>query len=214
METRREETALSKPILQEIDQVRKNIPLQEKAIDDIISASSDVTPLDYFADITGFEPARTESGARLKTALKEFFLSDLSRAGARPNMWIEKQLSDALPKIGRSVEANHIVAEGLKFRVDLAKKRMQTIDELAEKDRDRIGYIKGDIDSRASKLMKPYVEQRQKEMRSNIEMIKKNKNLKGKPAEPQFVDVLGPDGQLYEIKTSEVEMLPEGFRLQ
>ncbi len=208
--TRKEETELSKPILLSLNESRKNIPLQEQAIEDIISASSEVSPLDYFADLTGIEPLRTASGAKLKTALKDFFLSDLTRAGARPNQWIEMQLSDALPKMGRSVEANHIVAEGMKFKVDLAKKRIEIIDELAEKDRDKHGYVKGDIDSRASKAMKPYVEKRQKEMKNSIEMIKKNKILKGVP-ESKMIDVRGPDGQIYEIKASEIGDLPEGY---
>ena len=30
----------------------------------------------------------------------------------------------------------------------------------------------------------------------------------------KMVDVLGPDGQVYEIDESEVEFLPEGYRLQ
>jgi hypothetical protein len=213
--TRKEESDLSKPILTELNQSRKNIPLQEQAIEDIISASSEVSPTDYLADITGFEPLRSAQGAKLKTAIKDFFLSDLTRVGNRPNQWIEQQLSDALPKIGRSKEANHIVAEGLKFKVDLAKKRIDILDELAEKDRDKIGYVKGStIDSRAAKKMKPYIESRQREMKANIEQIKKNKNLKGMPEETSYIDVLGPDGQLYEIKNSEIDLLPEGYRIK
>ncbi len=211
--TRKEETEISKPILLSLNESRKNIPLQEQAIEDIISTSSEVGARDYLADITGFEPLRTESGAKLKTAIKDFFLSDLTRVGARPNQWIEKQLNDALPKIGRSVEANHIVAEGMKFKVELAKKRIEIIDKMAEEDREKFGYVKGNIDVRATEKMKPFVEQKQKEMRENIERIKKNNLLKGKP-EPKTIDVIGPDGQIYEINFNEVDQLPEGYRVQ
>ena len=174
--TRKEETAISQPVLLEMNEVRKNIPLQEQAIQDIQDAAANVSPLDYFADVTGFEPLRSASGAKLKTGIKDFFLSDLTRAGARPNQWIEQQLLDALPKIGRSKEANLITAEGMKFKVDLAKKRLEEIDRLSEEDREKYGFVRANIDSRATQNMKKYVEQRQKELKSSIERIKKDKN--------------------------------------
>jgi len=175
--SRKEESEISKPILLELNQARKNIPLQEQAIEDIENASPDVGALDFIADVTGFEPLRSSSGAKLKTAIKDFFLSDLTRAGARPNMWIEQQLADALPKIGRSKEANLITAAGMRFKVDLAKKRIETIDNLAEQDREKFGYVRGDIDSRASKEMKKFVIDRQKKLKEDIEGIKSKKEL-------------------------------------
>lgn len=199
--TRQEETEISKPILLEMNQSRKNIPLQEQAIEDIKNATPEVGSLDYFAEVTGFEPARTASGAKLKTAIKDFFLSDLTRAGARPNMWIEQQLADALPKIGRSKEANLITAEGMQFKVDLAKKRIDIIDELAEQDKKKFGYVKGDIDSRASKLMKPYVEQRKKDLQESIKKIKNEKPDEEKPS----VRMLSPEGEIWDIQPSDVE---------
>jgi hypothetical protein len=175
---RKEETEVSKPILLELNEARKNIPLQEQAIEDIKNTSPEVGWQDYIADVTGYEPLRSAKGAKLKTALKDFFLSDLSRAGARPNQWIEQQLADALPKLGRSAEANLTVAEGMNFKVDLAKKRIEIIDKLAEEDKKKYGYVKGDIDSRAYKEMLPYVKYRQTELRNSIRKIQKENNTK------------------------------------
>jgi len=207
--TRKEEGEISKPILIEMNQVRKNIPLQEQAIEDIISAAPNVNSLDYFADITGFEPLRSAEGAKLKTGIKDFFLSDLTRVGARPNQWIEQQLSDALPKIGRSKEANLITAEGLKFKVDLAKRRMETIDRLAEEDREKYGFVKGDIDSRSYKEMKKYVIDRQKTLSENIKKIKSSE----KGAKNTF-KMTSPDGSVYEIQSDDYdEALNHGFKL-
>jgi len=206
---RKEETEISKPILLEMNQVRKNIPLQEQAIEDIISASPNVSALDYFADVTGFEPLRSAEGAKLKTGIKDFFLSDLTRTGSRPNMWIEQQLADALPKIGRSKEANLITAEGLRFKTDLAKHRMETIDRLAEKDREKYGYVKADIDSRAYKDMKKYVIDRQKQLSENIKKIKSQN--KGKK---DVFKMTSPDGSVYEISSDDVdEALKHDFKL-
>lgn len=192
---RKEENEIAKPVLLELNQVRKNIPLQEQAIEDIKNAAPNVSARDYIADLTGFEPLRTTEGAKLKTAIKEFFLSDLTRAGARPNQWIEQQLADALPKIGRSPEANLIVSEGMQFKVDLSKKRVETIDKLAEQDREKFGFVRGDVDSRAFKEMSPYVKERQVELRNNIEQIKKDyakKDTANKP-EKGFIRMQDPD---------------------
>lgn len=204
---RHEETEISKPILIELNQMRKNIPLQEQAIVDIQEAAPNVSALDYFADITGFEPLRSAEGAKLKTGIKDFFLSDLTRVGARPNQWIEQQLADALPKIGRSAEANLITAEGLKFKLDLAKKRIETIDKLAEQDREKFGFVKGDIDSRAYDEIKKFAINRQKQLQDNIKKIKaQNKGEKSK------VVMISPEGSTYEILSDDIdEALENGF---
>jgi|ERR1051326_5698563 hypothetical protein len=207
---RKEETEISKPILLELNQSRKNIPLQEQAIEDIQNAVADVSPLDYIADVTGFEPLRSASGAKMKTAIKDFFLSDLSRVGVRPNQWVEQQLADALPKIGRSKEANLMVAAGMKFKVDLAKKRIETIDELAEEDREKFGYVRANIDSRAAKEMSKYTAIRQKELKEEMEKIKKP------PAKGQSktVRIRSPEGEIYEIERNDLEEAQQhGFQL-
>lgn len=203
---RHEASEVTKPLMLELQQARKNIPLQEQAIEDIKNAVPEVGALDYLADVTGFEPLRSASGAKLKTAIKDFFLSDLTRAGSRPNQWIEQQLADALPKIGRSEEANLVVAEGMKFKVDLAKKRIELIDRLSEQDTQKHGYVKSDIDSRASKLLKPYVDQRKKDLIDDISKIKKKHASLSKEAKnKKYVQMLSPDGEIWEILPSDVE---------
>lgn len=207
--SRKEQTEISKPVLLELNQSRKNIPLQEQAIIDIKEASPKVSALDYFADVTGFEPLRSAEGAKLKTGIKDFFLSDLTRAGTRPNQWIEQQLADALPKIGRSPEANLITAEGLQFKVDLAKKRIETIDRLAEQDRAKFGFVKGDVDSRAAKEMKKYVVDRQKELHDSIKKIKAQYNGK-----KNTVRVTSPEGSVYEISADDIdEAIENGYNI-
>lgn len=196
---RSQEFELIKPVIAELNQARKNIPLQEQAIEDIINAAPDVGALDYFADVTGFEPMRTAAGAKMKTAIKDFFLSDLTRAGARPNQWIEQQLADALVKIGRDKESNLTIAEGMKFKVDLLKKRVEILDDLIEKDLSKGGY-RADVDARAYKLMKPYVEERKKDLQDNIRKIQSSKK-----SFEVGIRMMSPDGTLYEILPEDVE---------
>lgn len=208
---RQESRDINVPIEKELMQVRKNIPLQRQAIEDIKSAAPNVGTRDYIADLFNFEPLRTAEGTKLKTAVKDFFLSDLTRVGARPNQWIEQQLADALPKIGREPLSNLITAAGLDFKVDLAEKRAEVLDRLAEEDREKYGYVRADREKRAYQEMKPYVSERQKELEKEIRKLKSTP-LKAK--ETLKVRVQGPDGSIYEIDSTDVEEATNyGFRV-
>ena len=189
---------INKPLIKELEDTRKNIPIQEQAIMDIESAALGVGLRDYLAETFHFEPLRTEEGAKLKTAIKDFFLSDLTRAGARPNMWIEQQLADALPKIGRDPTANLITAAGMKFKLDLAKERVRLLDELS----DKYGYSDINLDRTASKMMKSYVEERQKILKDQIKAIK----MENSPEEKS------PKGyvRMQDPKTGEIRDILEG----
>jgi hypothetical protein len=206
-EKRKEINEVNKPILKEIGELRKNIPLQEQSIQDIKDAAPGVGWQDYIADKYNFEPLRTESGVKLKTAVKDFFLSDLSRAGARPNQWIEQQLATALPAIGRDPQANLITAAGLEFKVDLAKKRAELIDELSEK----YGNSSIDLGRTANKMMKSYVTERQKILENQIKSIKAANKEQEQTLSGRMIDVQGPDGQIYEVDEGEIGQLPEGY---
>lgn len=207
---RKEAHEIVKPLLQELNVSRKNIPLQEQAIEDIQNASPNVGALDYIADVTGFEPLRSAKGTQLKTAIKDFFLSDLTRAGSRPNMWIEQQLSEALPKLGRSAEANLTIAEGMKFKVDLAKQRINILDDLIAKDKEKYGYVKDDVDARASQLMKPFVEQRKKDLVDSIKKIQKDAKGSKKATPKGFTRMKNPQtGEIFEILNGHVSEAEE-----
>lgn len=190
--------AINKPLINELNEIRKNIPLQEQAIADIESAAPGVGIRDYLADTFGIEPLRSSEGVKLKTAVKDFFLSDLTRAGARPNQWIEMQLADALPKTGRDPASNLITAAGMKFKVDLAKERARLLDDLSEK----YGYSDIDLDRTANKMMKSYVEERQKLLQQQIKDIKMQSSEEEKSPKG-YVRMTNP-------KTGEVRDILEG----
>jgi|SRR6188508_416571 len=197
---------INKPILKEAGELRKNLQMQEQAIEDLMEASPHVGIRDWVADYFDIEPFRSESGAKFKTAVKDFFLSDISRVGARPNQWVEKQLLSALPVAGRSPTSNMITTAGLRFKKDLSKKRLEIIDELS----DKYGYSEIDLDKTANKMMKSYVVERQKLLENEIRDIKNRESkLSGRK-----VRVTDQTGQAYEIDESEVELLPEGYLIQ
>lgn len=206
---RKESFEINKPLFKSLEETRRNIPILEQSIQDIKEASPEMSINDYLADITGFEPLRTERGVKFKTAVKDFFLADLTRVGARPNMWVEQQLLDALPKTGRNPEANLITAEGMQFKVDLAKKREELQSRLIDEDTKKYGFAKSDVSSRADKEMKKYVIDRQKELKDNIKKIKKDyKGVKN------TFRVRSPDGSIYEIDSEDLdEALKNEFQL-
>lgn len=157
----------SEPVLKKADEVRENIPKRRvaaNALENAILSGKVGSITDYLADVSGFEPLRSNEGAIFKTASKEYFLNNIKRAGARPNMWIEQQIASAQPTFGRSPEANLTSLEMMKFEDDLDAKRIEIMDNLDEYYNKTLGYTPGNIDYLANKEMKPYVEQRQKEL--------------------------------------------------
>jgi hypothetical protein len=118
---------ISKAALKSSAERAESLPQKEFALQNMMDAVeqgnlSFFSP-DSLADLTGIEAFRTPEGAGFKTAGKEFFLGSLKRAGARPNQWIEAQIADMLPKIGRSPEANLSVTEALKTEMDIEKNK-------------------------------------------------------------------------------------------
>jgi len=212
-------------ILDEGDILGKELPLLESSVmameDAIQNGDQSFWSLDNLAELTGSELFRTAKGGQFKTAAKTYFLNDLKSSGGRPNMFIEKMLADALPKMGRSEEANQTVLESFKFSNDLKKKRHETIRDLEKYYEESMGFLPGRFNSIVEENMKPYIEERQKDYEKRLKeiaVIEKKKSKKGKEKKSQlsgtFIDVMGPDGQMYEIDQSEVDQLPEGYKIQ
>lgn len=171
----------AEPTLKEANEERRSIPLKRQSISEIKEAAASGKlefGKDYLADVFGFEPLRSLEGARFKTAMKDFFLEDLKRAGNRPNQWIEQQLSDALAKVGRSTEANLIWAETAEFKTDLQEERLKELRRLESEDMKEHGFVKGDIGERADEAIRDYAEQRQKELGYSIRQIQEKSNPK------------------------------------
>lgn len=203
---RQEETALAKPILEENSKILKNIPLQRNSIQTIRTASPGVGWMDYIADKFKFEPLLSAEGAQLKSAIKDFFMSDLVRAGGKINVFLEQQLMGALAQVGRSEESNLISAEGMEFKVDLAEKRVELMNMLAEQDVKSQGWVNGrTLESRAYAMMKPYVEERQQQLENRVKDIISRKENKLPPVEKGRVRMFSPTGEAYDLLPEDVE---------
>ncbi len=211
-------------VLDKADRIGENLPLKESYVnameDSVLNEDLSFWSPDNLATITGIEALRSAKGAQFISAAKNYFIDDLKASGARPNMFIEKQLVDSLAKIGRSQEANQVVLESFKFKNDLDKNWLETVRSLEKQYDETIGYLPGSLSRIAEEMNKPYVEERQKQYESRLkelaiqEKMKSKKTTNKKESKPKIVDVLGPDGQLYEINSDELELLPEGYTLK
>lgn len=124
----------------------------------------------FLVDKTGWEIFRTPEAARARSAAKQYFMESLNSLanGARPNIFIEQQLSAGQTQIGREEEANQSVLDIMEFRDDLELQRAKFILEEAKKDEEKYGYARNDVDRRAEEKMIPYAEQREDEMAYTI----------------------------------------------
>jgi hypothetical protein len=222
--------ARAEKVVDQALEVSKELPLLESSIiameDAVINGDQSFFSPDNLAEITGIELFRTAKGAQFKTAMKNYFIQDLKTSGARPNQFLEKQLVDALSKIGRSEEANRAVIESFKFANDLKRKRIEMVRGLEKFYSDSTGYLPGNLGSIIEDTMDPYIKERQKEYESQLRFLaEKEKSKKKNPRQRvesdegfglsgKFVDVIGPDGKEYEVDQSEVEMLPKGYLLK
>lgn len=166
----------SQKVLLEADKIASTIPQKQASLDSINDAiaNQDMSfwSWDNFADKTGIEAFRTPEGAAFKTALKEYFLGNISRAGARPNQWIEQQIQDMLPKIGTSQAARLFVTRLLQNELDLDKKRVDVSNDISERLRSEGNYSQGNLSRLVQKEMLKYVDETQKNMYNDLRAIK------------------------------------------
>lgn len=148
--------------IEKIDDSRAILVDQEDAVRNMDTAinqgNTSFFSKDNFAGFLGKygEGLRTSKGTQLLNAQKEFLLSNIGRAGARPNQWIEQQISSALTKIGRTDEANLTVVEALKARTSKDRKRIELTDQIVDQYEKDLGYPPANLSSLVEQAMKPY----------------------------------------------------------
>lgn len=200
--------------LESVAERAESLPQREVALqnmqDAIESGDSGFFSFDNLAEMTGIEALRTPEGSGFKTAGKEFFLGSLKRAGARPNQWVEQQISDMLPKIGRSKEANLSVTEALKTEMDVEKKQIELTHELADEMERNFGYVRRDLSDQVRKRIKPYAEEKQKELQKSLMDIKD----KYEPSNKEGYLMYDPLGNLRRVPKKEVPSAKkDGYRM-
>lgn len=182
------ESGRSTKYLDKVSELATNLPERKIAIQSAKSAiqSGEMTPFggDFAADILNLPQLRTTSGAQLATAAKTNLIGSLSQiTGGRPNQFIEQQINNAFAKAGQTKEANIAQLDIIEAKLDIDEKLAEATDQLADQYRQQLGYVPESIDRDVRKAVKPYTEQRMKELaydlRENLEREKGASELKG-----------------------------------
>lgn len=211
---------IGKKVLERSDEIAEGLPQKESAlglmVDAIANKNLGFWSWDNLAEITGIEGLRSPEGAIFKTAAKEYFLGNIARAGARPNQWIEQQISDMLTKVGRSTEANLSVARALQNELSIEKERVRLTQEIS----DEIANGDGDyrrLGARVSERLSKFAEQKQNELFNDLRAIKSisddkpqkfHKVQPGTQITPYMVDAL-----LLTFDNDDVKALEEAKKL-
>jgi hypothetical protein len=156
--------------------------------------------------VPGAEALTTAKGAQLKSAIKDFLIRDIRQVTGRPNMWIEQQISSALPSVGKRQEANMRLIEGLKFKSDLAEKRLEIGDALASQLKQQLGYVPRNISKLVDQQMRPWIAQREQKLAYNLRRLYEQEHP---PTKKSLSDKVSPGTPLtWEMATFMVDNVP------
>lgn len=178
-ESLKADMARSKEFLSKVDQIREGIPRKEMSLRQIDEAIASGTTLDtirnQLADISHLESLRSAKGAQLRSATKEFFLSDLSSIpGVRANQFLEKALSSAMTDDTRTKEANEMLAAGMRSNLNLDIAKTQITSQVENEYRRTLGYIPADISSEVNKRLVPIAQNIQDKWANDVQHIQEN----------------------------------------
>lgn len=180
------------PLLKEADQSILDTAQKQSALNavDYAIENGDLSfwSRDNLANVLGIDGLRTATGAAFINGLKEFLIGSFSRLGSRPNQWAEQQVDKSLPQIGRNKQANQIVKYSLQNGIDINNHYVETINKLAEQDKQQYGYIKGDLGYRVNQEMQAYGKIKKREYERKVvdiiypgdEPIRMKRTVKGK----------------------------------
>lgn len=164
---------------------------------------------DNLKSMAGFDRWISPEGAILNTAGKEFFIADLERVTGRPNMFLERILSRAIPQIGKSNEANQTIVEFYKNALDLQEEKIKISDNLEDFYRQNMGYVPGNIGRLVDAQLKPYAQEKEKEL---VKIFQKGKEKFGKVSE-DFVVLIDPAGNKRNVsKKDQQAALKAGYK--
>lgn len=163
--------------LEKMDTERDALNVKESALENIKAANEEMSGgfgLDQVADIMHLPGLRSSKAALFKAEIKEFFLGNISKAGARPNQWVEQQIMLMMPQVGMSKEANATVIAALDANVKVERQRVELAGQLEEKYLKELGYVPSTIAKEVDALLKPYSEEIQKKLSYDMKRIEEN----------------------------------------
>lgn len=207
---------IAKDTLKRGETLAAELPYKQAALDNMIYALNN-KDLSFFspdnlAEMTGIEGFRSPEGAIFQAAGKEFFMSNLSRVGARGlNQWLERQLRTLQPQIGKSNEANLVLSEIFQADLDVGKKEVELINSIAEDYENKYGYPPRNLSALVTKELSKYSLERQQQAKKQIESIKEHYE----PVNKQGQLMRAPDGSLRRVEAKDIKAAKKaGYRVE
>ena len=199
--------------LDEVSQVEKDLPNTEFALasitDSLGNANKWAALRDQLAEHTGFEGFRSAAGAELDSAIKNYFLGDLSSIkGGRANVFLEKQIRDAYPKAGRDPIANQKVTIGMQMKEKINRLLVERTREM-EKEELKQEFLSPGFKSRVRNSLKKDVEQIEKKaidtMHHMTTIESSRDKIFRKYVKPGEVLMMDEQGQPFAVPKKEVQ---------
>lgn len=137
--------------------LRDSLPKKEMALtmarDAIATGEVGGFSINNLAERLNIPELKTAKGAQLITASKEALLGNLAKISAKAqNQWMEQRLNSMFPSIGQTQEANETILTMLDAETKMDKAYLEAFNEISDNDIKEHGYVKNDIDKRASEL--------------------------------------------------------------
>lgn len=207
--------------LEAIDAAEDKMPIADISIKLAEEATEDpgkwAAFRDFLSEKTGYEGFRSAKGAELQSAIKQYFLGDLSSIkGGRPNQLIERQLLDAYPRIGRDPISNQKILVGMKMQQEIQREKVKIAREMEENFLSKQGYLPPGFQSMVKKQLKPFAEKVEKNTIKKLDALSKYQKGYESMATKQLRKgetlMLSPDGEYEAIpKESLDEAKEQGY---
>ena len=149
---RKEHRKISDKAIEKVSNLQDKVNQQEIAIQLAESAISGAGPFSWanLANRTGMQEFQSPEGAALALGAKYNIVGNIRDVSARAqNQWLERQFSAAYPMTGQTEAANKTTLYYTQAQRDMNKSYIENFNRLAAQDRQKHGYVRDDIESRA-----------------------------------------------------------------
>lgn len=204
--------------LDEVGQIEKDLPSTEFSLGMIEDALGDANKWaaakDWMAEHTGFAGFRSAAGAELDSAIKNYFLGDLtSIKGGRANVFLEKQIRDAYMRAGQDPISNQKILLGMKLKESINRLRVEKTRELENKFIKDLGYLPSDFTTKVNNSIKSEASKLEKDAIDTLHNISKVQGQRDKLFRSYLKSgetlMMSPEGEPFAVRKSEVKMYRE-----
>lgn len=163
--------------IEKLEKDQSQIEIAKQAMSTAIrSGKLNPGTLNHLAEVTGIDALKDPSGAAFSSAVKTFAIPTISQITGPKNLYIEKNVVDSFPKIGRSQEANEASFLIVDLESELANKKIDIYNKLSQGDIDRYGFVTRDIGKRVDQQLREYAEPRIKTVSLNLQRLQEKQN--------------------------------------